>query len=156
MLPKAELFARLAQGHAAGITVVTPNRRLSHALMLEFDAFQIAKGLVVWEAPDILPLGAFVERLWEDALYSERGGELPLLLSGAQEEALWQEILEHSGLLIVPQAAAQCRDAWRLAHAWRIRPGGAGEDAAAFREWSEKYAARTLGQVDAARLPDLG
>jgi ATP-dependent helicase/nuclease subunit B len=156
MLSKDELFGRLAQGHAAGITVVTPNRRLSHALMLEFDDFQGAKGLTVWEAPDILPLGAFVERLWEEALYSERGGELPLLLSGAQEEALWQEILEHSGLLIVPQAAAQCRDAWRLAHAWRIRPGGAGEDATAFREWSDKYAARTLGQVDAARLPDLG
>jgi ATP-dependent helicase/nuclease subunit B len=154
MLSKDELFGRLAQGHAAGVTVVTPNRRLSHALMLEFDDFQVKKGLTVWEAPDILPLGAFVERLWEDALYSERGGELPLLLSGAQEEALWQEILEHSGLLIVPQAAAQCRDAWRLAHAWRIRPGGAGEDAAAFREWSEKYAERTRGQIDSARLPD--
>ena len=155
MLSKEELFARLAQGHAAGITVVTPNRRLSHALMLEFDAHQAARGLDAWEAPDILPLGAFVERRWEDALYSERGGELPLLLSGAQEEALWQEILAQSGLLIVPQAAAQCRDAWRLAHAWRIRPGGAGEDAAAFGEWSERYAAKTRGQIDAARLPDF-
>jgi probable DNA repair protein len=122
--------------------------------MLEFDAYQRAHGRGVWEAPDILPFGAFVERLWEDALYAERGGEVPLLLSGAQEEALWQEILENSGLLIVPQAAAQCRDAWRLAHAWRIRPGGASEDAAAFRQWAAQYEARTRGQVDAARLPD--
>jgi probable DNA repair protein len=123
--------------------------------MLEFDAHQRACGLGVWEAPDIVPFGAFVERLWTDALYAERGGEVPLLLSGAQEEALWQEILEHSGLLIVPQAAAQCRDAWRLAHAWRIRPGGASEDAAAFRQWAAQYEARTRGQVDAARLPDV-
>src|SRR5688500_6671415 len=133
MLSKQDLFARLEAGHAAGVTVVTPNRRLSHALMLEFDGHQAAKGATAWEAPDILPLGAFVERLWEDALYSDGGGELPMLLTGAQEEALWQEILEQSGLLIVPQAAAQCRDAWRLAHAWRIPSGGAGEDAAAFR-----------------------
>ena len=155
MLSKQDLFARLEQGHGAGVTVVTPNRRLAHALMLEFDEHQLARGLTVWEAPDILPLGAFVERLWEDALYSERGGELPMLLTPAQEEALWQEILAESGLLIVPQAAAQCRDAWRLAHAWRIRPGGAGEDAAAFREWSEQYAARTRGHMDSSRLPDV-
>ena len=71
MLSKADLFARLsAEGHAAGITVVTPNKRLSQALMAEFDAYQIDKGKSVWEAPDILPFGAFVERLWEDALYS--------------------------------------------------------------------------------------
>src|SRR5256885_12575357 len=59
-----ELFQRLAEGHAARITVVTPNRRLAQALTAEFDAFQIGKGLTVWEAPDILPFGAFVERLW--------------------------------------------------------------------------------------------
>ena len=38
MLSKPELFGRLAQGHAAGITVLTPNRRLSEALVAEFDA----------------------------------------------------------------------------------------------------------------------
>ena len=73
MLSKVDLFARLAEGHAARVTVVTPNKRLSQALMAEFDEVQIAKGLTVWEAPDILPFGAFVERLWEDALYSDLG-----------------------------------------------------------------------------------
>ena len=34
-LSKAELFERLAAGHAAGITVVTPNDRLSKALKAE-------------------------------------------------------------------------------------------------------------------------
>src|SRR5919201_4003211 len=124
MLSKAELFSRLAEGHAVRITVVTPNKRLSQALMSAFDAFQIAKGLTVWEAPDILPFDAFVERLWEDALYSDLGETLPLLLTPAQEQHLWERILENSGLLIVPQAAAQCRDAWRLIHQWRIGSGG--------------------------------
>src|SRR6185436_4965665 len=54
MLSKPDLFARLAEGHAAGVTIVTPNKRLSQALMAEFDLFQIDKQLTVWEAPDIL------------------------------------------------------------------------------------------------------
>ncbi len=155
MLPKAELFARLEKGHAEQITVVTPNKRLSQALMAEFDVFQTQKNLTVWEAPDILPFGAFVERLWEDALYSDLGEKLPLLLTPGQEQHLWEEILAKSGLLIVPQAAAQCREAWRLMHQWRIRPGSGNEDLQAFSQWASAYAQRTAGEVDAARLPDL-
>src|SRR5436309_10136235 len=154
-----ELFQRLAEGHAARITVVTPNRRLAQALTAEFDSFQVAKGLTVWEAPDILPFGAFVERLLEDALYSELGGKLPLLLTPAQEQLLWQEVIassrEGSDLLILPQAAAQCREAWRLLHQWRIGSGRGNEDHSAFSEWARQYQKETLGDVDSARLPDL-
>src|SRR4051812_35900565 len=152
MLEK-ELFARLAQGHAAGITVVTPNRRLAHELTLGFDEHQ--KDLTSWEAADILPFSAFVARLWEDALYSDLGEKLPLLLTEAQEQLLWERILAGSGLLVVPQAAAQCREAWRLVHQWRIPAGSGNEDAAAFSRWAAAYRKQTEGEVDAARLPDL-
>jgi ATP-dependent helicase/nuclease subunit B len=143
--------------------VVTPNRRLAQTLMSEFDAFQAERNLPVWEAPDILPFGAFVERLWEDALYSdleqtrEQPGDkgLPLLLTSAQEQAIWEEILSSTNLLSIPQTAAQCREAWRLLHAWRIPAGPGGEDAQAFQQWAKKYEARTRGEVDSARLPDL-
>ncbi len=155
MISTADLFSRLAEGHAAGITVVTPNRRLSQALNSQFDDFQAGKGLNSWEAPDILPFGAFVERLWEDALYSDLGEKLPLLLTPAQEQRLWEEILAGAELLAIPQAAAQCREAWRLLHAWRIGAGQGNEDAAAFSRWSKEYQRRTKGEVDAARLPDL-
>src|SRR5512138_2241241 len=94
VISKSDLFARLAEGHAARTTVVTPNRRLAQSLMADFDAYQAARGLAVWEAPDILPLEAFVSRLWEDAFYS--GRDLPLLLSAAQEQAIWEEILAGS------------------------------------------------------------
>jgi len=131
MLRSKDLFGRLAEGHAARITVVTPNRRLSQALQAEFDVFQLDKNLVSWEAPDILPFGAFVERLWEDALYSDTGqmsgGSLPLLLTPAQEQAIWEEILASAELLSVAQAARQCREAWRLLHGWRIPPGHGGD-----------------------------
>jgi probable DNA repair protein len=159
MLSKPQLFARLAEGHAAGITVVTPNARLARALLADFDDYQIARGLTSWEAADILPFGAFVERLWEGALYSpigEMGGEsLPLLLTPAQEQHLWEAILADSDLIAVSQAAAQCRDAWRLVHQWRIPAAQGNEDAAAFAAWSREYQRKTRGDVDAARLADL-
>ena len=160
MISRQELFARLAEGHAAGITVVTPNARLARALVADFDAFQRERSLTSWQAADILPFGAFVERLWEDALYGPVGEakaeSFPLLLTPAQEQHLWEAILAESGLLAVPQAAAQCREAWRLVHQWRIRVEAAGsEDAAAFAEWSREYERRTRHDIDAARLPDL-
>src|SRR5437763_8443622 len=156
MLSQSQLFARLAEGHAARVTVVTPNRRLAHSLLLEFDDYQIARGLTSWEAADILPFGSWVERLWEDALYSDLGESLPLLLTPAQEQHLWEQILAKSGLLIVPQAAAQCREAWRLVHQWRIGTvHGTNEDALAFAQWSSAYKKQTQGDTDAARLPDL-
>ena len=143
MLSQADLFARLAEGHAARIAVVTPNRRLAQTLMAHFDAFQAQKGLTVWEAPDILPFGAFVERLWEEALYAGDGETLPLLLSAAQEHAIWEDILSQSDLLSIAQTAAQCREAWRVQHAWRIAAAGGGEDAQAFRRWAKVYEIRT-------------
>ncbi|HTK96121.1 MAG TPA: hypothetical protein VL382_10845, partial [Terriglobales bacterium] len=155
MLQQSQLFERLAQGHAARITVVTPNRRLAHRLTLDFDDYQIARGLTSWEAADILPFGSWVERLWEDALYSDLGDSLPLLLTPAQEQHLWEGILAKSGLLIVPQAAAQCRDAWRLIHQWRVGTGQGNEDAAAFSQWASTYRKQTAGEIDSARLPDL-
>src|SRR5688500_424118 len=155
MLPKAELFARLEKGHAEHITVVTPNKRLSQALMPQFDDCQIAKDLKVWEAPDILPFGAFIERLWEDALYSDLGEKLPLLLTTAQEQHLWEQILKDATFLLKEGAARQCREAWRLAHQWRIRIGTGTEDALAFSRWAAEDEKRTAGEIDGARLPDL-
>src|SRR5215470_10128201 len=145
VIEKSALFERLAQGRSAGVTVVTPNQRLSQALMLEFDSFQIAKGLSVWEAPDILPFGAFVQRLYEDGLYSDLSAELPMLLTPAQEEEIWRQVVT------VEAAAAGCRDAWNLANAWRIRPGAGNQDTETFANWLQKYLAKAGDDVDIAR-----
>ena len=87
-LEKSELFERLARGHEAGITVVTPNRRLAQALGSEFASFQRARGRETWETPDILPFDSLVLRTWDDALYSELAPRMPVVLSGAEEHAL--------------------------------------------------------------------
>jgi len=162
---KHELFAHLAGGHSEGIVVVTPNRRLAQTLAREFDDRKIASGLTVWETADILPFGPFVERLYEDALYSDIAAQLPLLLTGSQEQELWEAAIRASewgeALLAVPRAAADCRKAWGLAHEWRIAgalgsfPGN--EDAKAFAEWARDYAKRCDkdGNTDSARLADV-
>src|SRR5258706_5535988 len=155
MLSKAELFARLAEGHAARLTVVTPNKRLAQALNGEFDDFQLKKNITVWEAPDILPFGAFIARLYEDALYSDREAEMPMLLTPAQEEEICRQVIGGSGLLAVGTAAANCREAWSLANLWRVRPGAGNEDTAAFAQWLDHYKKKTESDIDAARLPDL-
>jgi probable DNA repair protein len=168
-ISKAELFARLAEGHAAGVTVVTPNRRLAQVLRADFDAHQTGNGKTVWEDADILPLDAFVQRCYEDALYAEGGGELPLLLTGAQQRELWESVIAASkwagALLDVPQTAAHAMEAWRLAHAWGIaRAAFSGtarpdrnEDAVAFAAWAKAYARRLKkdGLIDVPLLFDV-
>jgi probable DNA repair protein len=155
VIEKSALFERLAQGRSANVTVVTPNQRLSQALMLEFDVFQVGNTLSVWEAPDILPFGAFAQRLYEDGLYSDLSAELPMLLTPSQEEEVWRQVVGGSGLLAVEGTATKCRDAWNLANAWRIRPGAGNQDTEAFASWLNSYLDRTGNDVDTARLPDV-
>ena len=168
MLPaaisKPELFERLAAGHAAGVTVVTPNRRLAQVLRADFDVFQMNHGKTVWEDADILPLDAFVARCYEDALYAEGGGELPMLLTEAQQRELWEAAIARSkwagALLDLPRTAAHAMEAWRLAHAWGIagalEKAGGNEDARAFAEWAKTYARRLKKDklIDPALLAD--
>ena len=108
-LAKSDLFVRLAAGHAAQVSVVTPNRRLAQELGREFDEGRIAAGLAVWESADIVPFGALVERLYEDALHSERAAGLALLLTPAQERHLWEQAIEESEFKVLAKATYRTR-----------------------------------------------
>jgi ATP-dependent helicase/nuclease subunit B len=163
-LARDDLFARLAVGHAAQITVITPNRRLAQGLSGEFDRQQIASGRTAWDTPDILPYASFVERLYEDALHSELAAGVPLLLTPEQEQGLWQELVHGSesggALLAVAETAALAREAWELAHAWDLfdrLDALPDADAAAFAGWVRAYAERTerARLTDRARLPEV-
>lgn len=164
-LGKPELFERLAAGHAGGITVVTPNLRLARELARAFDAGQRARGLAVWETADILPLAAFVERLYGDALYSEGAPGLPRLLGPEEEALLWEDVVRASaageGLLAAHETARLAREAWALVQAYglgeKLARGAKDEDAEAFAGWAARFAARSAkdGLTDAARLPDV-
>jgi probable DNA repair protein len=164
-MTRAVLFERLALGRAERLTVLTPNLRLARALEAEVDEVQVATGRASWEAPDILPFPAFVQRGHEEALYAAGGAEVPTLLTDVAARILWEEVIRASDwgddLLSVPSTAALAAEAWSLAHAWRIenalRDEAFGEDAAAFVAWAGQYARRTARDnlVDTARLPAL-
>ena len=164
-IAKAQVFAGLAEGLKAGATVVTPNRRLALALKREFDDAQAAAGLAAWDSADILPFSAFVERAYDDALYSDLAANLPLLLTSAQERALWEGIIRGSetggALLAVPETARLVHEAWQLAQVWQLAPRlkdfPLNEDGKAFRDWAQRYEHITKrdGHTDDARLADL-
>ena len=154
-----ELLARLAGSAAGRITVVTPNRRLAQSLLREVDRLQLAAGRASWEAPDILPWSAFLERCHEDARFAPGGEDVPALLSDAEAQVVWEEALRRAGaaerVLSVPATAALAAEAWTLAHEWRI--GGAleaaaTEDAAAFAAWRKAYLKAAGAAIDRARL----
>jgi probable DNA repair protein len=155
----------LAQRIEAGCVVVTPNRRLAAHLKREYDERQLAAGKRVWPTADILPFSALVERAYRDALYSEQAVALPVVLAPAQELALWENVISESesgkSLLAIPEAAALAREAWQLAHAWRLYPwagrGPVNEDAREFQQWARRYEAitRRERQTDGTRVADV-
>ncbi|MBL8518643.1 MAG: PD-(D/E)XK nuclease family protein [Betaproteobacteria bacterium] len=155
---RPDLLARLA----AGATLVTPNRRLAQHFKDQFDAAQRAAGLAVWPSADVLPWPAFVARCFE-GIAAERD-DAPVLLSAEQAAVLWDQAIARAaveaGLLSVAQTAAQCAEAWSLAHAWRLWPRmksvPLSDDARAFAAWADVYEAqcRRSGAIDAARLAD--
>ena len=164
-ISKAQVFALLAEGLRGGATVVTPNRRLATVLRRDFDDTRAAQGITVWESADILPFSAFVERAYEDALYSDRATELPILLTAVQEQALWEIVIRSSEaggtLLAIPETAALAREAWQLAHAWhllpRLRSFPLNEDGKAFHDWAQRYESisRRDRYTDSARVVDV-
>src|SRR4051812_24712706 len=147
-----ELFARLARGHAARVTVLTPNRRLAQSLQEGFDRLQLAAGRASWEAPGILPPAAFLVRCHEEARFAVGGDTVPTLLSDAESQILWEEALRKAGaadrVLSVAATASLAAEAWGLAHEWRIAGALEGtahtEDGEAFAAWRRAYQ-RALG-----------
>ena len=158
----ADVFVHLAHGLKSRVTVVTPNRRLSHSLKRDFDAFQIEGGREVWDTADILPISAFIERTYQEAVYSGEVTGLPALITASQEQVIWEDAVRRSGidLLAVAETAKVASDAWKMAHSWQMLPQiksfPVNEDGRAFREWSKYYLRSTQlkNQIDSSRLCD--
>ncbi|MCP4409461.1 MAG: PD-(D/E)XK nuclease family protein [Gammaproteobacteria bacterium] len=146
-------------------TLITVNQRLARHFRQAYDQARLASGDRVWPTPDILPWDAFVQRCWLAARKNLllNGKDVLLLLTGTQELAVWEQIINESRqgarLLRVTQAARQVREAWGIVHGWRIElkdPTLLDEDSEAFLEWSDQYRhhCREKGWLDHARLPD--
>ncbi len=163
-----EVFTDRAVGVEADstdITVITPNRRLAAALKRDFDASRAAEGRRAWNSTDILPIGAFVERAYEDAFYSGQLADVPALLTSSQEQVVWEDVIMRSDagatLLSAAGTARLAREAWEIAHAWHLVPHlrnfPLNEDAKAFHAWSRQYEriSSREGRIDRSRLAGL-
>lgn len=160
-----EFTRRLNSENAAAVSVVTPNRRLAQVLKDSFSREQSNRQNAVWRTPDILPITAFVERIYQDAVYSIHSVEIPLLLTVIQAQALWQTIIQTSEtgseLLNTSQTAQSAYEAWQIVHAWRLTSDMhayfLNDDCSAFQEWMEQYQSvlRENQYIDPACLVDL-
>ena len=160
----ADFFNQFPTGINSSV-VVTPNRRLAKVLRREFDSLQVAQGRAAWSTPDILPIAVFIERSYEEILYSEQAAKLPILLSTIQEQALWEDVISNSDqtpiFSSVPEAAKLAREAWQIIHEWKLASKlnnfPLNEDCKVFQGWLKSYksATRRENQIDKARICDL-
>jgi probable DNA repair protein len=155
-----DVFAALESGAVA----VTATSRLARDLRLGFHGRQRDLGRKSWQTADVLPLDSLLKRLWTDWLYSARSGSAPVLLSEAQETAIWEGIIgdpENAPLLDVPGTAVRASEAWRLVHQYDlpIREGNfrASDDCEAFLGWAREYeqTCRDNWWLDRGTLPEF-
>ncbi|HTC35223.1 MAG TPA: PD-(D/E)XK nuclease family protein [Bryobacteraceae bacterium] len=148
----------------SGATVITASRRLARVLTEQFHGLETARGRMVWNRPDILPLEGFLDRAWRDWLWRAASSDAPVLLNAAQEQALWERIIRTSplgeSLLQIPETARQAAQTWQLVVAYRLAVDGsfeASDDTAAFAEWSREFSTLCGASdwLERARLSDF-
>lgn len=162
MISSAPRPTNLLELAASGVLVVTAGRRLARSLQLHYAALQRSVGCRVWPTPQILPWSAWIECLWDEALYL--GISLPARLSADEELLVWERIItsdsESHPLLDPASAAEAARNSWELIHAWRLDRSAiealASDDTQAFLRWAERFqnASETGGWLEPARWPE--
>jgi probable DNA repair protein len=152
--------ASLIERFTPGTVLLAAGQRLARHLVQRYARECRAAGMEVWETPVILTWGAWLKRLWLEGI--ERGADDRLLLSPAQELALWEWVIaesEASAQLLSPPVATAglARSAWTLMQAWAIPPGelaAGGDDVQVFAAWQDRFdqLSRQQRLLDGARL----
>jgi probable DNA repair protein len=158
----AVLSAELAAPLAAGAPLIVPTGRIGTVLRAAWDRAQLAAGRQTWLAPPVLTWSEWLAQ--RVAVVPAALGTAELVLSPAQELALWRRIVADSlagfglrGRNPGPLARMAQR-AWELQHAYGARlPVESARDTLeqrAYRQWAARFAelADTLGVTDAARV----
>jgi ATP-dependent helicase/nuclease subunit B len=98
-----------------GATVICANERCRRRLLKLFDATRGERK--AWLSPNIITFEGFVSRLWDESAFSP-AANAPALLNGAQETALWEQVLQRDAVDAsrATRAAAQTADAWQQLH----------------------------------------
>jgi ATP-dependent helicase/nuclease subunit B len=141
-------------------TVVTATRRLARRMRLQHAA---AATTASWTTPRVLPWSAWLAETYRDLrdFGALRGAKS--LLDEHQSAALWAGVFADdpaAAHLLMPGGAVEgFREAWRLAHEWRLSwpdiEARASEDGRVFLRVARAYRAAldALGAIDAELLP---
>lgn len=142
----------------AGGEIVTASARQARVLTSRIGAQRARGGASAWPTPDIVPLGAWLERA--AAALEDR----PALLGQPAAARLWQQVVAASRagerLISTRAAARDAERAWQLMAEFQV-PAAALEAAtaeqAAFRGWLRDYegALAARDSIDRAQLPAL-
>lgn len=139
-----ECFEQAVAAAVTGATVLTANTRSARSIRAA--AEQRARlSQNAWLTPDVIPYGAFIERLYSDALVA---GLLDLqALQSEQELHVWRQIIERSTvgreMLLPESAAALAANSFRVACEYDIPLDspqmGASSDTRAFAGWTADF-----------------
>jgi ATP-dependent helicase/nuclease subunit B len=128
---------------ARGELLLTANRRLARHLRARMDAAHEAAGHAAWEAPEVLPLSAWIERTWA-ADWPEEA-----LLAAPQAEAAWERVVDErrhgTDLIDLGPLVRHAAEAHRLCREWDV-PFGAdtpflSREARVFLDWRAGFEA---------------
>lgn len=154
-------FAGVGELLAGGATLVSANNRLARHLSAKYAESRAIEGVTAWETPDILPLGAWLNRSFERL--REDNQVTGLLLDPHQQRLIWERQVQHSpvadGLLRPDAAAGLAAEAWHRLCTWNLTLEDIGpstnRETRAFVEWAQGFVRDCDHHewVDSARLP---
>lgn len=154
-----------------GVVLVTPARRMAGLIADRYHAAMLDAGRMTWEAPAVLPFGAWLTDTFETlALSANANAAGGILLSVEQERAVWEQVVRECGdteAAKVETLAALAMSAWSTALLWDLPidaiAGAAGrQEVSAFLRWAGRFEQRCsdLDAIDqhrfAARLAASG
>jgi probable DNA repair protein len=142
-----EYFEQAVTAAVAGATVLTANTRSARSILAAAER-RMRLSHAAWLTPDVLPYGAFVERLYWDAVVA--GAVTVQALQREQELQLWRQIIEYSPsgreMLLPESAAALACESFRTAIEYDIALDSplmnASADTRAFSGWAAEFRRR--------------
>ncbi len=113
-------YHSLLNGLSSSATVLTPNQRLAAYLRKQYNETQKA---TVFNSADILPMNAWLQRLYETALMQQWTDKI--ILTTEQELALWGKVINaqpmNTALLSKSHHTAKlAQKAWELVRHWQL------------------------------------
>lgn len=111
---------KLLQLLAEGATVITPNNRLSNALLQEYFRFNQNKTTA---KPICVPYPSLLVNSFEKLKFTTPGSSHPTLLNEAQCQHLWRNVIKTTPELTYSEGLLQkIMDAWKHCLQWQIDP----------------------------------